>query len=184
MVQHNPIFSVIVPVYNKGPYISRSINSILNQTFQSFELIIVCDPSTDNSLDEIEKFTDPRISVYHRNEPGPGGYAARNLGIANAKGEWVAFLDADDEYYSDNLEKSYSIINANPDIGLITSARHAEQDSITVLDGFSSNQLNDSKRFSFSDYISECLNNRRAFGTNSVMLKKSFFKGSSYFPAG
>lgn len=68
-----PFFSVIVPVYNKEPHIARSIGSILNQTFTDFELIIVCDPSTDESDAEVAKFIDARIRVFHRDEPGSGG---------------------------------------------------------------------------------------------------------------
>ena len=106
-----PFFSVVIPVYNKEPHIARSINSVLNQTFQDFELTIVCDPSTDNSNAEVAKFTDPRIRVFHRNEPGPGGYAARNLGIEKAKAEWIAFLDADDEWYPNHLKETVKLID-------------------------------------------------------------------------
>ena len=90
--------SVVIPLYNKGPHIARSINSVRSQTFQDFELIIVNDASTDNSLGEVARFKDPRINLYHREKPGPGDYAARNLGIEKAKAEWIAFLDADDEW--------------------------------------------------------------------------------------
>jgi glycosyltransferase involved in cell wall biosynthesis len=102
----NPFFSVIVPVYNKEKYVHRAVSSILNQSYKDFELIIVCDPSTDNSNAEVEKFTDPRIRVFHRDKPGPGGYAARNLGIENSKGQWISFLDADDVWYSSHLDET------------------------------------------------------------------------------
>ncbi|WP_379865415.1 glycosyltransferase family 2 protein [Marinobacter sp. M5B] len=102
-----PFFSVVIPVYNKESHIARSINSVLNQTFKDFELIVICDPSTDNSNGEVDKFDDPRIQVLYRDEPGPGGYAARNLGIKQAKSEWIAFLDADDEWYSNYLELAH-----------------------------------------------------------------------------
>ena len=116
-----PFFSVVVPVYNKEPHIARAINSILNQTFQDFELIIVCDPSTDNSNAEVAKFTDPRIRVFHRDEPGPGGYAARNLGIKEAKAEWVAFLDADDEWHASHLDNASTMINKFPSCNMFSS---------------------------------------------------------------
>lgn len=76
MPQGSPFFSIIIPVYNKGPHIQRSISSVLNQTFQNFELILINDASTDNSLEEMQKFTDPRIRILYRSEPGSGGYAA------------------------------------------------------------------------------------------------------------
>src|SRR5690554_102793 len=100
-----PKFSVVIPIYNKLPHLERSINSVLNQTFQDFELILIDDASTDGSSEKIKTFSDPRIKIHTRNEPGPGGYAARNLGIEKAQGEWVAFLDADDEWYPNHLEK-------------------------------------------------------------------------------
>jgi glycosyltransferase involved in cell wall biosynthesis len=103
----NPFFSVIVPVYNKEKYVSRAISSILNQSFDDFELIIICDPSSDNSNLEVLKFHDSRIKIFNREIPGPGGYAARNLGIENSNGKWIAFLDADDEWYSNHLSEAF-----------------------------------------------------------------------------
>lgn len=93
-----PAYSVVVPLYNKGPHIARAIHSVLDQTFPDFELIIVNDASTDTSMEEVAKFDDPRISVFHRPSPGPGPSPARNLGIKEAKADWIAFLDADDEW--------------------------------------------------------------------------------------
>lgn len=179
-----PFFSVIIPVYNKEPHIARSINSVLSQTFQDFELIIVCDPSTDNSNAEVAKFADPRIRVFHRDEPGPGGYAARNLGIKESKGQWIAFLDADDIYYPDNLYKYVNLINSNPEIALMTSARNAEYKDVTVLDSFSSAQKDSVKKISFKDYLFHCLKDRRAFNTNSIVLKMNDFRDMSFFPDG
>jgi glycosyltransferase involved in cell wall biosynthesis len=102
-----PLFTVVIPVYNKEAFVANALESVLSQTFEDFELIVVCDPSTDNSDAEVAKFNDPRIRQYHRDEPGPGGYAARNLGIKNAKGDWIAFLDADDEWAPDFLQYAY-----------------------------------------------------------------------------
>jgi glycosyltransferase involved in cell wall biosynthesis len=115
-----PFFSVVIPVYNKGPHIQRSIGSVLSQTFQDFELILVNDASTDNSLEEMQKFTDPRIRILHRDEPGPGGYAARNLGIQEARAEWVALLDADDEWYPEHLEKMNKLSVLFPEVFIMS----------------------------------------------------------------
>src|SRR5690625_1627721 len=106
-MSYSPFFSVVIPVYNKELYVARAINSILNQSFKDFELIIVCDPSTDSSNSIVRKFSDRRIKVFNRNKPGLGGYAARNLGIKNSSGQWISFLDADDEWYLDHLQKMY-----------------------------------------------------------------------------
>lgn len=112
----NPYFSVVIPLYNKEPHVARSISSVLGQTFADFEVIIVDDASTDNSIEEAKKINDKRIRILHRNEPGPGGYAARNLGIKVANGDWVAFLDADDEWYPHHLEKMKKLIDQYPEV--------------------------------------------------------------------
>lgn len=106
----DPFFSIVIPVYNKGPYIRRAVYSALGQCFQCFEIILVCEPSFDNSYDEACSFNDPRIRVFSRDEVGPGGYAARNLGILKAKANWVAFLDADDEWYPNHLSFIFDLI--------------------------------------------------------------------------
>jgi GT2 family glycosyltransferase len=119
--QRRPFFSVVIPVYNKAPHIHRALSSVTGQTFTDFEIIIVDDASTDSSLDEIRKFADPRIVVFQRSSPGAGGYAARNLGIARSRADWVAFLDADDEWHSGHLARAAEGIRAYPDAGIISS---------------------------------------------------------------
>lgn len=105
--------SIVVPVYNKKTYIRDTINSILNQTFNDYELILIDDGSSDGTefiCDELS-FLDKRITVYHTDNKGVG--AARNLGIKKSKGTYICFIDADD--YVDNtfLEKLYSAIISN-----------------------------------------------------------------------
>jgi glycosyltransferase involved in cell wall biosynthesis len=113
------IFSVVIPVYNKQPHIARSIGSVLKQSFTDFELIVVDDGSTDGSLDEIKKFKDKRIKLVCNEKP-TGPSAARNAGVRHASGEWVSFLDADDEWASFYLEKVYDGIKKHPEVGLIS----------------------------------------------------------------
>lgn len=90
----NPEISVIVPVYNVEKYVEKCINSILGQTYKNFELIIVNDGSTDNSLKKIKKFSDDRIILIDQKNQGLSG--ARNTGISKAKGKYVTFIDSDD----------------------------------------------------------------------------------------
>lgn len=180
-----PFFSVVVPVYNKGCHIARAINSILNQTFQDFELIIVCDPSTDNSNAEVAKFTDSRIRVFHRDKPGPGGYAARNLGIKKAKAEWVAFLDADDEWNSGHLLSACNVIQEHPNSNLISSARSSSFNGLIKLDPFARKQNSRAiLKLTLSDYLKDANSGRRAVGTNSVIIRKAFFSNKGIFPEG
>ncbi len=94
--------SIVVPLFNKAGYIRRALDSIANQTFQDFEVIIVDDGSTDGGDRIAASYPDARFRVISQENRGPG--AARNVGIKNAKGELIAFLDADDEWLPHHLE--------------------------------------------------------------------------------
>lgn len=94
--------SVIIPLYNKEKCIERTVQSVLNQTYKDFELIIVDDGSTDNSLRIVQQLQDNRITIYTK--PNGGVSSARNFGIEKAHGEYIIFLDADDIMLPDNLK--------------------------------------------------------------------------------
>jgi succinoglycan biosynthesis protein ExoO len=96
-------FSVVIPLYNKGPHVRRALDSALGQSLAPLEILVVDDNSSDDGLAIVEGYGDPRIRVLKRKNPGPGGYAARNLAIHEAKGTWIAFLDADDEWRPGHL---------------------------------------------------------------------------------
>jgi len=100
--------SVILPVYNGEKYIQKAIESVLNQTFTDFELIVVNDGSTDKTLDIINSFDDARITIINQSNQGPG--AARNNALRIAKGQYVMYLDSDDWYHERALEISYNEI--------------------------------------------------------------------------
>jgi glycosyltransferase involved in cell wall biosynthesis len=113
-VYPDPTISVIMPVYNKVAFVGRAVASVLAQTVEDFELIIVDDGSTDGSKEFLRTLPDPRIHLYHRDTPGPGGYAARNYGLSVARTRWIAFLDADDEWYPHHLASARSALAAYP----------------------------------------------------------------------
>jgi len=104
-----PFFTVIIPLYNKEKYISNAINSILNQTFSDFEVLIVNDCSTDNSIQIATEFESEKIRII-QHEKNKGLSATRNTGIKNAKANYVAFLDADDLWKPHFLEKIFYLI--------------------------------------------------------------------------
>jgi glycosyltransferase involved in cell wall biosynthesis len=96
-------FSVVVPLYNKAPHVEAAIRSALGQSLTPREVIVIDDGSTDGSRETAAKITDDRLKLLNRSPPGPGGYAARNMGIEAASGEWIAFLDADDLWKESHL---------------------------------------------------------------------------------
>jgi hypothetical protein len=109
-----PSFSVIMPLYNKAPHVEAAVRSALNQNWPAAEVVLIDDGSTDGSLEIVNAIDDDRLRVLQRSPPGPGGYAARNLGIRSAKGDWIAFLDADDLWTASHLEDFAAAILACP----------------------------------------------------------------------
>lgn len=107
------MISVIIPLYNKKDSIVKTLHTVLNQTFQNFEIVIINDGSTDNSIYEVERFSDHRIRIINQNNAGVS--AARNRGIKEAKGELIAFLDADDEWYKEYLQTQYNLYQKYPE---------------------------------------------------------------------
>ena len=111
-----PFFSVVVALYNKEIYIENTINSILNQSFTDFELIVVDDGSTDSSNLKVNAIKDYRLKLYTiRNH---GASYARNYGILKAKANYIAFLDADDLWLNNHLKITYSLLNDFPNTGM------------------------------------------------------------------
>jgi glycosyltransferase involved in cell wall biosynthesis len=96
------MFSVVIPLYNKELSIKNTIQSVLNQTFQDFEIVVVNDGSTDNSLHVLKEIDDTRIRIINKTNGGVS--SARNRGIKEAKYEWIAFLDGDDLWMDNHLE--------------------------------------------------------------------------------
>ncbi|WP_242091697.1 glycosyltransferase family 2 protein [Aestuariivivens sediminicola] len=111
-----PFFSVVIPLYNKEAYIADTLNSVLNQSFQDFEIIIVNDGSTDNSAAIVNAFKDPRITVFDLENQGAS--VARNYGIDHGKADYIALLDADDTWYENHLAELKKLIKTFPEAGL------------------------------------------------------------------
>lgn len=103
------VISVVVPVYNTSKYLEQCISSILNQTFENLEIICIDDGSTDNSLEILEKLAaqDKRLSVIHRDSASGSAAVPRNMGLKYAKGKYIIFLDSDDYFDLQMLEKMY-----------------------------------------------------------------------------
>lgn len=115
-----PRVSVVIPLYNKELHIKRTINSVLAQKIQDFEIIVIDDGSTDKSSQVVRDFTDPRIRLIQQENAGVS--AARNKGIEEAKADLIAFLDADDEWYPSFLETVFRLREKYPEAGVYATA--------------------------------------------------------------
>jgi len=112
--------SVVIPLYNKQNTIQRAIQSVLKQTFQQFEIIIVNDGSTDNSVAKATEIHDERIRIIHQKNQGAS--VARNTGIENATYNWIAFLDADDEWLPEFLETVTNLHTKYPECNVLATS--------------------------------------------------------------
>lgn len=112
--------SVVMPVYNVQEYIETAVNSVLSQSLRDFELLIIDDESKDRSIELCKQFKDSRIKIIHQKNRGLAG--ARNTGIRNATGEFIAFLDSDDFWHPGKLQQHYDLMQKNSSCGFSFSA--------------------------------------------------------------
>ena len=113
-----PLFTIIIPLYNKEQYIVRTINCVINQTVTDFELLIIDDGSTDNSLALVRSFKDDRLRAIQQENGGVS--KARNRGILEAKGKYISFIDADDEWTNDFLETCCNLFKKFPQAKVVS----------------------------------------------------------------
>lgn len=116
-MSHTDIVSVILPVYNGEKFVGRAIESVLDQTYEGLELIVVDDGSSDNSLDVVQSYTDSRLKLFKKTNGGPA--SARNFGIKHSFGEFIALIDQDDLWYPEKLEKQIILLSQNSKLGMV-----------------------------------------------------------------
>jgi len=117
-----PAVSVIIPLLNKGPHIKRALQSVLNQTIEDLEIIVVEGGSTDNGPEVVRSFGDSRIKIIPQSKKRPGVSAARNIGADEARSDFIAFLDADDEWMPTHLETLLRLKRNISEAGLYCAA--------------------------------------------------------------
>lgn len=163
--------SVIIPLYNKEKEIAKAINSVLQQRFSNFELIIVNDGSTDNSLNIVNSFKDPRIKIFSK--PNGGVSSARNYGIKKASYDLIAFLDGDDWWSSDFLSVLFDLTNKYPDAGLWAGqyVQVDKKNEFITLDRF---PKIDEGHFNLYEHL-------YAVHSSSVLIKKKVFEECGHF---
>ena len=174
-----PNISIIVPVYNVEDYITGCIESILNQDFEGFELILVNDGSTDRSgliCDEYEK-KDDRVIVIHQEHKGVS--LARNIGISNARGNYIGFIDSDDYIYKDMYSTLYNLCEqTNSDIGVCKLFREIDGKIVNLEDELIIKEMNNEE--AMKELFKGIL---YRFSLANKLFKKSCFKGVQ-FPEG
>jgi glycosyltransferase involved in cell wall biosynthesis len=175
------IFSVVIPLYNKEKHIQRAINSVLFQTYQNFELIIVDDGSTDGSFEAASAIHDARIRIIRQENKGVS--AARNRGILEADTEWIAFLDADDEWLPAFLEEIYELMIAYPECNVLASAylKSEEGGKLCVIQPSISTELGWSGVL--ESYIAS-IQADTPFFPSSIVVRKSALLEVGMFPDG
>ncbi|GGF25635.1 glycosyltransferase family 2 protein [Flavobacterium limi] len=172
-----PYFSIIIPLYNKESYIENTLKSVFSQTFTDYEIIIINDESTDESEAIVQTLNDERIQIY--SQKNQGASAARNLGIKKSKGNFIAFLDADDYWFPNHLETLQKLIQDCPNAGLYASRYISKvSEKRFVKNSF----LNLSEKFSgiIPDFFYSSLVSRIAL-TSAVVVPKRVFDKTGFF---
>jgi Glycosyltransferases involved in cell wall biogenesis len=160
-----PFFSVIIPTYNREKLIQKTLNSVLNQKFQSFEIIVVDDGGQDNSEQRIRDIASPKI-CYYKKINGERG-AARNYGWNLAKGTYVTFLDSDDIFYENHLQQAYDfIVKKNPVcFGQAYEIKNEETNKVLV-----------KPYFSTTDTINDKIISKNILSCFGVFLKRTLIE--------
>ena len=183
MSENKPFFSVVIPLYNKQSHVKETIESALTQTFQGFEIVIVNDGSTDDSVKIVESIKDNRIRVIHQENQGVS--VARNRGIKEAKADYIAFLDADDLWLPDFLHTIYELIQKYPNVGLYTTEykkRKANGEEINMhISGLPSI---DYQGVIPNFFKSATIGNFPTWTSVVCIPKKIFFDNNIWFPIG
>jgi glycosyltransferase involved in cell wall biosynthesis len=175
------MFTVVIPIFNNEKTIERAINSVLKQKFIPPEILIINDGSTDNSTMVVSKLSDNRIRVIHQKNLGVS--VARNTGIQNASNEWIAFLDADDEWESEFLATIHELIIENP--GCIGAATAYKVGNILgVTRPIQLRKLEFEKQGVMRNYFEVSLCSNPPVCSSCVCVKKEIIMSIGNFPPG
>lgn len=169
-------FSVIIPLYNKENFIENTIQSILDQTFQDFEIIIVNDGSTDKSEEKLLHFKDSRIHYFTKKNEGVS--TARNYGIEKANADFITFLDADDYWYPTFLETMFDLISKVPDQKVFSGAIEFDTSKKTIPAQYSISKTNEN--FEVVNYFKASLK-ETVLCTSCAVFHKSVFTAIGNF---
>lgn len=176
------MISVVIPLYNKEKQIAHTLQSVLNQTFQDFEIVIVDDGSTDGSVAEVKKFTDLRIRLICQTNAGVA--AARNRGIEEAKSDLIAFLDADDEWKPEYLATQHYLYQKYPECSVYACNYESRDINGTVSPTIIRKLPFIGDDGILSNYFEVASCSHPPLWTSAVMVKKQVIQAIGGFPIG
>jgi glycosyltransferase involved in cell wall biosynthesis len=176
------MISVVIPLYNKEGQIEKTLRTVLLQTYQNFEIVVVDDGSTDRSVEIVTTMGDKRIRLIHQQNAGVS--AARNRGIAEAKGEFVALLDADDEWKRDYLATQMRLVERYPQCDVFATNYEFRNEYGDVVPTIIRGLLFDGQTGVLSNYFEVASNSNPPLWTSAVMARKSALESVGGFPVG
>ncbi len=176
------MISIIIPLYNKEQSIASTLQTVLKQIYQDFEIVIVNDGSTDHSVEEVRKIHDPRIRLI--NQSNAGVSAARNRGIEEAKGEYIAFLDADDEWKPDYLKNQYELTLKYSECNIFACNYEFKDTQGKVTSTIIRKLPFENEKGILSNYFEVASCSHPPLWTSAVIVKKSAIQSIGGFPVG
>lgn len=177
-----PFFSVVIPCFNKEDYIGETLDCVLNQTYTDFEVIVVDDGSEDKSIKVISNYNDERIKII--SQVNSGVSKARNTGIEYSKGNYIAFIDADDLWESDHLLKMQEMISKYPNYGLYCSRYSRIYDGKKISSKFYNIPPENGDYYIVNDYFTKCTFGDNIAWTSAVVVPKKILTDIGGFPMG
>ncbi|MFD1862011.1 glycosyltransferase family 2 protein [Planococcus chinensis] len=166
MTMTNNKVSVVIPTYNRADLLMAAVKSLQEQTYGNIEIIIVDDCSTDSTARMVEQIDDKRV-VYVKHEVNKGGAEARNTGVKHASGEFIGFLDSDDRWLPDKLERQLAVIKSNQEIKVVYTGIKVLRDNTVVKEIFPKYK---------GDLLSRLIESNCIYTTSSILVNKKLFE--------
>lgn len=176
------MISIVIPLYNKAAYIGRTLETVLAQTCQDFEVVVVDDGSTDGSADVVQQVTDNRIRLVQQQNGGVS--AARNRGIDEARGEYIAFLDADDEWKPTYLETQLQLTEKYPQYDVFATNYEFRDEHGTTKPTILRKMPFDSEDGELTNYFEVASCSHPPICSISIMVRKQAIQSVGGFPVG
>ncbi len=167
---YNPEISVIMPTFNRARHLENAVQSVIDQSFESWELIIVDDGSSDHTFETLNPYIERFANIRYLKHKNRKAALSRNAGIQASFGRYITFLDSDDHYLANHLETRVAILKKNETISLLSGGFICDED-IRVKDRYNSDKLVN---------IRECILGGTFFGTREIFLSLEGFRDLEY----